>query len=122
MTYYIVVDGYDTSSGNYSLNVYGCHIEPYGACCHPDGSCTADWYYLCDDTYMGDGTTCTPNPCLGPTGACCLLDGSCLVFEESECADQQGIYMGDGTTCGSNPCQPTPVRPATWGQVKAMSR
>ena len=117
VTYYIVVDGYNTSSGNYILNLYGCHVEPYGACCHPDGSCTADWYYLCDDTYMGDGTTCTPSPCPGPTGACCHPDGTCSVGTQSQCTD---VYQGDGTICVPNPCAATPTAKMTWGEIKSL--
>src|SRR4030095_13241037 len=32
-------------------------------------------------TYHGDGTVCTPNPCVAPTGACCLTDGSCTAHK-----------------------------------------
>lgn len=34
-----------------------------GACCAPDGSCTVTTQTDCQGEYMGDGTTCQPNPC-----------------------------------------------------------
>jgi len=34
-----------------------------GACCAPDGSCTITTQANCQGQYMGDGTTCDPNPC-----------------------------------------------------------
>ena len=45
----------------------GCGTPPpTGACCFMDGSCVVAGQQDCEDehgTYMGDGTTCDPNPC-----------------------------------------------------------
>ena len=45
----------------------GCGTPPpTGACCFLDGSCVVAEQHDCEDqhgTYMGDGTTCDPNPC-----------------------------------------------------------
>ncbi len=46
----------------------GCGAPvPEGACCLPDGSCLVAQAGQCQEqhgTYMGDGTTCEPNPCV----------------------------------------------------------
>ena len=40
VTYYIVIDGYGSSSGVYTLTIDGEYVDPdAGACCLPDGSC-----------------------------------------------------------------------------------
>lgn len=79
-----------------------------GACCHPDGTCTEVAAASCTDTYQGDGTTCSPNPCPQPTGACCAESGDCFVSTEASCGELVGTYSGDGTNCSPNLCsQPT---------------
>ena len=75
----------------------------HGACCFPNGSCTAGPHAACTGTYQGDGTTCTPNPCPQPTGACCFPNGSCTLVAQANCT---GTWQGDGTTCTPNPCPP----------------
>jgi hypothetical protein len=59
---------------------------------------------------------------MAPTGACCFVDGSCLVLGRQACGDGHGTYQGDGTNCNPNPCEATPIRPTTWGQIKAGYR
>lgn len=39
-------------------------IPGAGACCLPDGTCTITFETECQGEYMGDGTTCDPNPCV----------------------------------------------------------
>ncbi len=73
----------------------------HGACCFPNGSCTAGPHAACAGTYQGDGTTCTPNPCPQPTGACCFPNGSCTLVAQADCTGQ---WQGAGTTCTPNPC------------------
>jgi hypothetical protein len=46
-----------------------------GVCCIPGLTCTILDSSLCTGggrVYKGDGTTCTPNPCVPPRGACCI--------------------------------------------------
>ncbi|MEK6644012.1 MAG: multicopper oxidase domain-containing protein [Planctomycetota bacterium] len=82
-----------------------------GACCLGDGSCQVLTQSNCTSqsgTYQGNGTTCTPNPCMQPTGACCFADGSCQVLTSAACAAAIGTYQGNGTNCTPNLCpQPT---------------
>jgi len=62
-TYYIVVSGFSTASGSYTLNV-GLNIT--GACCMPDGSCNASTATACataGGTYQGDNTLCENVQC-----------------------------------------------------------
>jgi FtsP/CotA-like multicopper oxidase with cupredoxin domain len=78
-----------------------------GACCLPDDTCqelTAAQCSQAGGTYHGDGSLCTPNPCLAPVGACCHTDGSCTAETAAECAASSGAYQGDGTDCTPNPC------------------
>jgi hypothetical protein len=85
---------------------------PYGACC-----VGADCFWAedmdeaaCTDlggAYQGDGTDCSPNPCVG---ACCWPDGTCSDGLEEECVG--GEYQGDGTACAATDCpQPPPQCP-----------
>ncbi len=53
--------------------------------------------------YLGDGTTCSPDPCVVPTGACCTAAG-CVVLTQMECDTAQGSYQGNGTSCSPDPC------------------
>ncbi len=82
-----------------------------GACCAPDGSCTARSAASCDSlagTYHGNGSSCDPYPCPIPTGACCFSSGSCLMQSANDCEDNGGDYQGHDTSCAPNPCpQPT---------------
>ena len=78
-----------------------------GACCFEDGTCliAAD-EFECYDVhlglwYMGDGTSCSPNPCLQ---ACCFDDGSCQQMSALDCWINSGIAQGFGTDCSPNPC------------------
>jgi subtilisin-like proprotein convertase family protein len=60
-TYYIVVDGYSTSCGPYTLTV-----EPLGACCSMSGACQLTTRANCIQGYgywQGPFTSCDPNPC-----------------------------------------------------------
>lgn len=78
-----------------------------GACCLRDGSCIIATSVSCTlalGTYLGDGSTCTPNPCsASPTGACCV-GTDCSIETSSDCGDMGGVYQGDDTTCDPNPC------------------
>lgn len=113
---------WDANIEHVVANACNCAMIGYGACCFPNGSCEVVGPAGCDyGYYMGDFTTCDPDPCLVPLGACCR-NGNCQVMDEPSCA-LWGVYQGDGTPCWPNPCQvPTPVRPSTWSEIKASFR
>jgi len=75
-----------------------------GACCNPNGSCTA-WpndsgQAICDaigGTWLGPDTSCNANTCIG---ACDLPDGSCIDGVTPDvCTNNGGMFRGFGTTC-----------------------
>ncbi|MCK4342661.1 MAG: hypothetical protein KAY37_13165 [Phycisphaerae bacterium] len=88
-----------------NILITGSALSQSGACCvgpvcHPDQSplqCAA-----LGGIFMGDGTTCDPNPCVA-TGACCVGE-VCSVQSAEDCGNMGGSYLGDGTTCTPNPC------------------
>jgi spore coat protein A len=76
-----------------------------GACCN-DSTCslTAPAVCLPPAIYKGNGTSCTPNPCVVVTGACCANSGTCTVATPASCAASGGGYRGDDTTCPTTEC------------------
>lgn len=79
----------------------------FGACCESEGVCYITDMATCNtsgDTYQGDGTVCSPNPCPGVTGACCHNDGTCTQEGESDCIFSGGTYQGDFTVCTNGLC------------------
>ncbi len=91
--------------GFFECATFDCSMAS-GACCLPDGTCTAPIFdYDCYDQggeFLGDGTDCTGQVC---TGACCLRDSSCLDdMSQDDCWDQGGWYMGRETTCTTEQC------------------
>jgi len=100
-----------TTSQRPRLTVTFTPGAPAGACCLSDGVCVfqepADCATL-GGSYMGDGTSCFPNPCPQPLGACCLGDGtSCLELTEDDCAVQNGFWLGSSTDCMTTVCDVT---------------
>jgi len=107
---------------NCSAHGYQCdefnHVV--GACCFidpPTGmpTCAITTQTIClndlNGTYLGNGTSCTPDPCPGgePEGACCAQDAGgnwqCHVTSPAECETELfGNYLGDGTDCDPDPC------------------
>jgi len=76
-----------------------------GACC--DGAtCTLTAPGACvfPAVYQGNGTSCTPNPCVTLTGACCASDGTCTEDTQTACEGGGGVYQGDGSTCAATDC------------------
>lgn len=111
--------GYDCS-----FKLYCSAAQPTGACCFQDGSCattTRDECLAGGGNYLGDGTTCDPNPCPQPVGACCFADGSCQTLPESECLSGGGTFYG-GVTCDGFQCPAVPTIEKTWGGVKGIYR
>jgi spore coat protein A len=91
-----------------------------GACCGgATCSLTAPAACLPPAVYQGNGTTCTPNPCVIATGACCSNSGTCTESTQASCVASGGGYRGDGTTCAVTDCpvvltpylDPLPVPP-----------
>lgn len=88
---------------DYTINVPGA--LPVGACCLSavcEGPIAAAGCVALGGVYLGDGSLCTPNPCVG---ACCLLDDSCQeTLDEAGCLTLGGIFRGAGTDCTPNLC------------------
>lgn len=92
-----------------------------GACCFADGSCTLEFRVDCQGDFLGDGTSCDPNPCDQPaTGACCDAEGNCTIRTAEECAGDD--YRGDDVPCDPNPCPVVPTFETSWGAVKGIYR
>lgn len=100
--------------------------DPFGACCFdPNCVCTVLMETECaaqGGSFLGDGTTCTPNPCACIFGACCFPDGSCLELLQIDCVGQGGSWLGENTRCEPFACDPVPVEETSWGEIKATYR
>lgn len=89
------------------LTVYYSTPDPTGACCLAGGACSIETSADCTSmsgTYEGDGSSCTPNPCVEATGACCMNNGACQSLTQTSCDDLGGTYQGDGVACASGLC------------------
>ena len=78
-----------------------------GACCQGD-TCTVETPANCGTlggAYQGDGSGCSPNPCVEPFGACCADDGTCTEDTEANCGTTGGTFQGDGSTCANVECE-----------------
>jgi spore coat protein A len=77
-----------------------------GACCQ-GSTCsilTSAGCAAVSGVYQGDGTSCSPNPCVTATGACCSPAGTCAVDTQTACTSGGGTYQGDGSTCETVEC------------------
>jgi len=54
--------------------------------------------------YQGNGSSCSPNPCIVVSGACCANSGTCTEGTQTACVTAGGTYQGDGTTCVTATC------------------
>ncbi len=53
---------------DFRIDTFSCVSATSGACCVPAGTCSvAAGSGACAGTYQGDGTSCTPNPCVAAT-------------------------------------------------------
>lgn len=68
-----------------------------GACCNLSAGCLVVPEVECFGMYLGDGTSCDPDPCL--TGACCLVAGDCTITEASACFGSGGVDFFPGVVC-----------------------
>ena len=100
--------------------------DPVGACCiDPNCVCLVRTRTQCDDeggSYLGDDTSCDPNPCACITGACCLPEGTCVDMLMIDCEQAGGTWLGEGTDCNPDPCEPTPTLETSWGRIKTTYR
>ena len=80
-------------------------LTTQGACCN-GSTCalTAPGSCVLPGVYKGNGTTCSPNPCVVLTGACCANNGTCTEVTQSSCSAFGGSYRGDNTTCAATDC------------------
>jgi probable HAF family extracellular repeat protein len=106
-TYYIVIDGWGSWAGYYTLDV---EIISAGACCLPSGDCLDQSEDVClsqaDAVWFG-GEACDSFACPAlPTGACCLPSGSCVSNQtEWDCENLfDGTWAGEGVSCFSANC------------------
>lgn len=115
-TYYVVVDGWGSGSGNFELIVTSgatcstpVNCSPLGRCCYLDGGVA-----MCADNLAGECSTlggqwnqavlCASSPC--PVGRCCYLDGGvgvCADLTDLECQAVSGQWTST-TTCAATPC------------------
>ncbi|MCP4592031.1 MAG: hypothetical protein GY842_14950, partial [bacterium] len=107
-------DAQDSPAGHMELYPTGLST---GACCDPlIGECTETTEAVCTGDYLGDGTDCDPNRCVG---ACCRPDGSCLEDITSNACEAQwgGTWKGAATACAkfvefvdclAGPAEPVP--------------
>ena len=76
-----------------------------GACCAANGSCSVGAHarHGLHGTYLGGGTSCSPNPCPQPQplGACCAANATCSSTTEAACS---GTWQGDSTSCLMTQC------------------
>lgn len=101
-----------------------CCPSIHGACCitSSGGTTTCVIIHECEcatagGTYFGNGSTCTPNPCVAEPelGACCNVQGggpggpsgTCTITSAADCVPPD-VWLGPGSNCGPpNPCLPT---------------
>lgn len=90
-----------------------CSSQPCetGGCCVADSICVIMEQVECEDTWLGNGTLCTPNPCPGASGACCYGDPSnCVINTNLQCdfIANSTFYIGE-ESCSPSPCVPPPT-------------
>ena len=84
----------------------GCP-PPSGACCAINGQCAPTTQAACTGNFLGNGTSCTPNPCPQPV-ACCFPNGNCTSVLTAACTTNSGTPGNPGSSCSPNLCpQPT---------------
>jgi spore coat protein A len=77
-----------------------------GGCCQ-GATCSVETLVNCSTlggAYQGDGTSCSPNPCVEAFGACCANSGICSEDTQSTCEGGGGTFQGDGSTCATVDC------------------
>ncbi|MEZ4648102.1 MAG: hypothetical protein R3E97_04820 [Candidatus Eisenbacteria bacterium] len=106
-----------------------CYVG-FGACCY------IGWETLCrlasqeecealGSVYLGDGTTCEPEPCL--PGVCCVQSNSgvCPYTTPEDCEDLGGYFIPGPAGPPDEACEVCccgPTEESSWGEVKAKFR
>ena len=99
-TCYVIVDGYGSSAGTYSMDVTDAGTPPpTGACCFPSGICEISFQYRCAGMWLGEGRICSPNPCPPPLSLVC--PPGALIEGEPPCVD--GYVDNFNSGCTGNP-------------------
>jgi len=95
------------------LTVNYTPVVVVGSCCTGEicQVVTEDQCLILGGEYGGDGTSCSPNPCVDPFGACCADDGTCTETTLSVCAFGEGEFQGEGSMCQPLLC---PVNLTPW--------
>jgi len=96
--YYILVHGYSTNTGTFTLTITDGTSCALGACCYPDGTCqemTEGDCIALGNVFKGFGVPCDPNPCPQP----CLWPNMDVEPDNDVCATAPRIYCGD--TCAA---------------------
>jgi len=135
-TYYIVVDGYGSSSGTYQIDVTDAGVCPAtGACCAVSGACTVTTEADCilPSIWHGENTICVPDLCPPPPPIEC--PAGALIEGEPPCpgtdnynggcnstptifqaVNPQGASPGCATMCGRS-CTTTTTRDTDWFDI-----
>ncbi|QOJ15467.1 MAG: lamin tail domain-containing protein [Planctomycetia bacterium] len=82
-----------------------CCLPLGGACCYSFGCMGEPNQAQCEGLggiWLGNGTTCNPDPC--PPVACCFPDGSCSNLPSAACTLQGGTPGPAGSICNANLC------------------
>ena len=89
-----------------SLLVSYTPITATGGCCQGAvcGVVTSASCASVGGVFQGNGTSCSPNPCVVVTGACCADSATCSEGTQTDCITDGGTYQGDGSTCGMVTC------------------
>jgi hypothetical protein len=107
-TYYIRVQSFN-NSGTFTTGpviINSAQTGSAGACCaFATGNCTLVGSAGCPGataSYMGDGTVCSPSPCVAAANCCNNTTGACTLIYGGSCGT--GTTQGSGTTCDSSSC------------------
>jgi cysteine-rich repeat protein len=77
-----------------------------GGCCQAS-ACSVLTQSACTGAggvYQGNGSSCSPNPCVVVTGACCAAAGTCSDVTQTTCVSGGGTWQGASSTCGLVTC------------------
>ena len=98
--YYILVYGYSTATGTFTLTITQGNYCGAGACCFSDGSCqlkTEDECLAQGGAFRGFGTVCDPNPCPMP----CLWPNRDNETVNNTCGTSDPVAVCGDTLCGA---------------------
>jgi spore coat protein A len=82
-------------------------VTAVGGCCQGGGVCSVLTQTACTTAggvYQGNGTSCSPNPCIVVTGACCASSGTCSEVTQTSCTTAGGTWQGADSTCSEVDC------------------